>query len=353
MSDSTIDPANTDKPNLHVYGVPSGAAEQRVGFFLPDTFAMLPFISALEPLRAANRYSGKNLYSWHFYGQSEHPALCNNGICLPVESSIESATDLASLIICGPHDPHITALEHIESPLRKLASQGTRLGAVDTGTFLLARANLIKDLRCTVHWENMSGFREEFPSINVTSELFEIDGNLFTCAGGTAALDMTLTLLREDHGNELARRVSELFIRSNIRGGDEPQRMNVQHRHGVYHKGMVDCIELMEANIEQPLTTQELAECIGISKRQLERLFRAHLQKTPTNYYQSLRLKESKRLLEQTTLSIVEIAVACGFLSAGHFSKRFRLQYDCTPREARDNYATSHTGKHKQGPSEA
>ena len=129
--------------------------------------------------------------------------------------------------------------------------------------------------------------------------------------------------------------------------------MNVQHRHGVYHKGMVDCIELMEANIEQPLTTQELAECIGISKRQLERLFRAHLQKTPTHYYQSLRLKESKRLLEQTTLSIVEIAVACGFLSAGHFSKRFRLQYGSTPREARENYATSHTGKKEQDSGES
>jgi len=334
-----------DSERLRPYGIPSGPAGQRIGFFLPDTFAMLPFIAAVEPLRAANRYSGKDLYSWHFYGSSSESALCNNGIRVPVDASLEQANNLSRIILCGPHDPHIDRLEETIAPLRRLASEGTKLGAVDTGSFLLARANLIKDLRCTLHWENLPGFREEFPSIDVSSELFEIDGNLFTCAGGAAALDMMLSLVREDHGSELARRVTELFVHSSIRASDEPQRMDVQHRHGVYHKGMVDCIELMEANVEQPLTTQELAECIGISKRQLERLFRAHLLTTPTHYYQGLRLKESKRLLEQTTLSIVEIAVACGFLSAGHFAKRFRLQYGSTPREARELYANQRSGK--------
>ena len=325
---------------MEIYGVPSGPAQNRVGFYLLDTFGMLPFISALEPLRAANRYSGKNLFSWHFYSETGQPALCNNGMTVPVEASIENASDLQSIIVCGPHDPQRPASENTYLPLRRLAAEGVKLGALDTGTFLLARANLIKEHdRCTVHWENLAGFKEEFPSLEVTNELFEIQDNLFTCAGGGAALDMMLTMMREDLGNEMASRVSDLFVRSNIRQGNEPQRMDVQHRHGVYHKGMVECIELMEANIEQPLTTQELANCIDISKRQLERLFRAHLQTTPTSYYQGLRLKESKRLLEQTTLSVVEVAVACGFLSAGHFSKRFRLKYGCTPRAARENYA--------------
>ncbi len=340
---STLDRAGSEQvKQLEMYGVPSGQAEKRVGFYLLDTFAMLPFISALEPLRAANRYSGKNLFSWHFYGQSGQPALCNNGMQVAVEASLADAdtAQLDCIIVCGPHDPQRLTGEETYLPLRRLATEGAKFGAVDTGTFLLARANLIKNQqRCTVHWENSAGFREEFPSIRVTDELFEIDDNLFTCAGGAAALDMMLTLLGGYLGSEMATRVSELFVSSNIRRGNEPQRMNIQHRHGVYHKGMVECIELMEANIEQPLTTQELANCINISKRQLERLFRAHLQTTPTSYYQNLRLKESKRLLEQTTLSVVEVAVACGFLSAGHFSKRFRLMYDCTPRAARENYS--------------
>ena len=311
---------------LHSYGVPAGPAQKRIGFFLPHTFAIMPFIAALEPLRAANRYSGENLYSWHIYGETDAPALCNNGIEIQVEGGLETASDLARILVAGPHDPHRILLKETIPYLKKLAQHGTYMGAFDTGCFLLARANLIKN-KCTLHWENIPGFREEFPNVEVSTELFEIDGNLFTCAGGAASMDMMLNIIQDDHGNELARRVAELFVNTSIRTGNEPQRMNVQHRHGIYHKGMVDTIELMETNIEQPLTTQELAECVGISKRQLERLFRAHLQSTPTHYYQTLRLKESKRLLEQTTLSIVEVAVACGFLSAGHFTKRFRLQY--------------------------
>lgn len=334
---------------LHTFGVPSGPAQQRIGFFLPDTFAMLPFIAALEPLRAANRYSGENLYSWHIYGETADSALCNNGMEMRVEGALQDASGLKRILLAGPHDPYRNQMKETIPHLKRLAQQGTLLGAFDTGSFLLARANLIRNNRCTVHWENIPGFREEFPNLDVSMELFEIDGNLFTCAGGASALDMMLTIIQQDHGNELARKVAELFIHNSIRGGNEPQRMDVLHRHGIYHKGMVDAIELMEANIEQPLTTQELAECVGISKRQLERLFRAHLETTPTHYYQSLRLKESKRLLEQTTLSIVEVAVACGFLSAGHFSKRFRLQYDATPREARDAHAKAHS---QQAPSD-
>lgn len=324
---------------IKIYGFPDGKAEQRIGFYLLDTFGMFPFIAALEPLRAANRYSGRDIFSWHFYGETDQPALCNNGMLVPVDCSIADASQLDRIIVCGSHEPQLPTSEDTYLPLRRLAAEGTILGAVDTGTFLLARANLIKDHRCTLHWEYLAAFCEEFPSIHATKELFEIDKNLFTCAGGSASLDMMVTIIRELLGNDMACRVSELFISSSIRGGSEPQRMDVQHRYGVYHKGLVECIELMEANIEQPLTTQELANCIDISKRQLERLFRAHLQTTPTHYYQNLRLKESKQLLEQTTMSIVEVAVACGFLSAGHFSKRFRLKYGCTPRTARENYA--------------
>lgn len=213
------------------------------------------------------------------------------------------------------------------------------MGAVDTGSFLLARAQLINNQRCTLHWESMPGFREEFPSIQVSSELYEIDGNLFTCAGGGAALDMMLTIVETDHGRDLARQVSDLFIHASIRQANEPQRMDVQSRIGLHHQGLIDCVELMEANIEQPLTTQELAEIIGISKRQLERLFRAHMDTTPTHYYQDLRLQASKRLLEQTTLSVLDVALACGFSSAGHFSKRFRLLFGMPPKQARQQIA--------------
>lgn len=320
---------------LQRFGVPDCDGDQRIGFFLPDTFGMLPFISALEPLRAANRYSGKNLYSWHFFGQNGSTATANNGMTQQVEGSLEDAERLDRLIICGPHDPLDYHHPDTFSELRRLAQAGTMLGAIDTGSYLLARAQLIKDRRCTLHWENMPGFREEFPTITCSSELFEIDDNLFTCAGGDASLDMMLHIIGADHDEALAKRVSELFIHSSIREANEPQRMDVQQRTGLYHQGLVDCVELMEANIEQPLTTQELSEMIGISKRQLERLFRSHLDTTPTSYYQQLRLRAAKRLLEQTTMSVLDVALASGFSSAGHFSKRFRVLYGISPKQVR------------------
>ena len=174
------------------------------------------------------------------YGETDAPALCNNGIEIPVEGPIEKASGLTRILLAGPHDPHIIQLRETIPHLKRLAQEGCALGAFDTGCFLLARANLIKRNRCTLHWENIPGFREEFPNIEVSAELFEMDGNLFTCAGGAASLDMMLTIIQEDHGNELARRVAELFIHTSIRQGNEPQRMDVQHRHGIYHKGMVD-----------------------------------------------------------------------------------------------------------------
>ena len=317
------------------YGVMPGPAEQSVGFFLPHTFGMLPFISALEPLRAANRYSGKPLYSWQLLGEKREPVFANNGMQQQVECTLEEASSLDYLVICGPHEPHHYNDQNVFKILKKQAASGTRMVGLDTGSYLLARARVIEDHRCTIHWENLPGFREEFPHLQVSTELFEVDRNLYTCAGGGAALDMMLTIIKADHGHELASQAAELFIHSNIRRANEPQRMGTTLRTGIFHPGLIDCVELMEANIEQPLSTQELADMINISKRQLERLFRAHLKTTPTTHYQQIRLQAGMRLLEQTSLTILDVAIACGFASAGHFSKRFRAYFGHSPRQSR------------------
>jgi len=317
------------------YGVLPGLGERRIGFYLPNTFAMLPFISALEPLRAANRYSGKHLYSWHLFGETAAPAVANNAMVQQVQGSISEANELDRLIICGPHNPLVDEDPLIINSLKRLAQSGTSMGALDTGTYLLAQARLLGNRRCTLHWESLPGFSEHFPEIKVSTELFEIDDGLFTCAGGDAALDMMLTLIGRDHGKELATRVAELFIHPAIRHAHEPQRMGVSQRTGVFHTGLVSCVELMEANLEQPLSTQELADMVNISKRHLERLFRAHLSTTPTLYYQQVRLRAAVPMLEQTSLSMSEIAIACGFSSSEYFSKRFRVYFGHSPRDLR------------------
>ena len=323
------------------FGVVRAGAEQSIGFFLPDTFAMLPFISALEPLRAANRFSGRALYQWSLLGTTTDDAVANNGMQLAVDQSICNGGKFDRIIVCGPHEP----LEYKDTralrALRQHAAHGTRIGALDSGSYLLAQAELIKQRRCTIHWENLPGFREAFPHIAVTSELFEEDEGLFTCAGGTAALDMMLAIVRQDHGSALALQVAELFISTRARAASDPQRRSIVERSGIYHAGLVSCIELMEVNLEQPIATVELAGMIGLSPRQLERLFRSHLHTTPTLYYQQLRLKAGQELLRQTTLSVVEVANAVGFSSADYFSRRFRRQFGHSPTEARKRHGMS------------
>ena len=317
------------------YGVPSEPAKIRVGFFLLDTFGMLPFISALEALRAANRYSGQALYSWHLFGENDSPAVANNAIEQKVEGRLLPTAEIDRLIICGPHDPIHFHSDVVSRTLKQLSKNGVALGALDTGTFLLAQAKLIGNRRCTVHWENLPGFVEAYPELNVSNELFEIDRNLFTCAGGDAALDMMLSIIETEHGKQLAAQVADLFIHTAIRRTGESQRVSTRDRTGVSHPGLLDCIELMEANKEQPLTSTELANMIGISRRQLERLFRVHLEQSPLHYYQQIRLKAARKLLEQTSMSVTEVASASGFSSTDHFSRRFKLLFGVPPRSIR------------------
>ena len=317
------------------YGVKTDADARQIGFFLPDTFAMLPFISALESIRAANRLSGKSLYNWTLLGSGAEHAFACNAMPFLLDGSVLDVGKLDRLIVCGPHEPHLYDEPKVLRALRQWARRGTQLGSLDTGSHLLAQANLIKQRRCTIHWESLPGFREAFPWLTVTAELYEIDDELFTCAGGTAALDMMLELITQDHGKELAGRLAELFISAGHRRPTDPQRRSIVERSGVYHAGLISCIELMESNIEQPLSTSELAGMVNVSNRQLERLFKTYLDTTPTLYYQQLRLKAGYELLKQTTMSVLEVASTTGFSSSDYFSRRFRVQFGVSPTEAR------------------
>ncbi len=317
------------------YGIPSEPAEREVGFLLVSSFSMLPFIAAIEPLRVANRLSGRSLYSWRLFTVDGEPAIANNGMAQAVDSAIDRAPRLPIVIVCGPYEPSLYQDEKVFGWLRNLARNGTQLGAVDTGSYVLARAGLLNGYRCTIHWENLPGFAQEFPDIEVSSALFEIDRDRMTCAGGTAALDMMLHLIAEHHDHRLATAVAEAFIQDIIRHPDEPQRMNLRSRTGVSHPKLLGCITLMEANLEQPLLHNDLASAVGLSKRQMERLFSRYLDSTPSRYYMDLRLKMARRLLEQTSLPILEVALACGFSSPGHFSHRYRALFGVSPRQER------------------
>lgn len=327
--------------NEYSYGRAMGEADRTVGFFLVESFSMMAFISALEPLRIANRLSGKSLYDWKIVSDDGRPVMPTNGVTeVPASCSIDDAPDFPVVFVAGPFDPLPYNNSRVFKWLNRLARRDAILGGIDTGSQLLARAGLLDGKRCTIHWENMQGFVNEFPNLQASHEIYEHDHRLLTCAGGTAAMDMMLYLIEQQQGFELAASVSDVLIHPNIRHGDHPQRMSVEARTGVRHAGLLECIELMEANLEQPLTPAELSKMINVSKRQLERLFRRHLSTTPARYYLALRLAEAKRLLEQSSMPIIDVAISCGFNSAGHFSYRYRSYFGLSPRTARSRALT-------------
>jgi len=279
-----------------MFGAASSELPQRIGFVLIPNFSMIAFTSAVEPLRLANRAAGRQLYSWRLFSSDGKPVAASNGIVLQTEADI---------------------------------------GALCTGSHVLARAGLLDGHRCTIHWENIAAFTEDFPDIEVTSELFEVDRNRFTCSGGTAALDMMLNMIALQHGHELATAVSEQFMHERIRDRHDHQRMALPARLGVRHPKLIRVIRQMEANLEEPLDRGQLAAAAGLSTRQLERLFRKYLNRSPARYYVELRLNRARLLLLQTNMSVIDVALACGFVSASHFSKCYRDFFGKTPRRER------------------
>ena len=311
------------------------AVPTRIGFLLIRNFSMMAFTSAVEPLRSANRMAGRPLYEWQIISPDGKPVAASNGIEVVPHKGMSEVDREKILVVVTGIDVQRYEDERILGFLRRIARQGATMGALCTGSHLLARAGLLDGRRCTIHWENLGGFTEDFPEIEVSSDLYEIDRDRFTCSGGTAARDMMLHLIGRQHGQALANQVSEQFIHDRIREPHDHQRMELRARLGVSHPKLISVISEMETNLEEPLTQTDLADRAGLSTRQLERLFRKYLGATPTRYYLTLRLQRARQLLVQTSMSILSVALACGFVSASHFSKCYRECFGRTPRAER------------------
>jgi len=314
---------------------PESSRARRIGFLLVPEFSLIAFGSAVDPLRMANRLGGRQSYTWTVLTTDGEPITSSSGIRVTPDASIAQAGELDLLFVCGGNRVHLAGDRALLGWLRKMAQKKVPLGAICTGSYLLARAGLLDGYRCTIHWENMASLREEFPNIVVSQELFEIDRDRYTCSGGTAPLDMMLTLIGRHHGSELAVAASEEFICERIRGRNDRQRVPLRLHLGTSQPKLVEAVSLMEANVEEPMSLDELAGHVRLSRRQLERLFQKHLNCVPTRYYLELRLARARQLLLQTTMSIVDVAFACGFVSAPHFSKCYRDYYGIPPRDER------------------
>ncbi|NUU35429.1 GlxA family transcriptional regulator [Pseudomonas sp. C2B4] len=308
---------------------------QCVGFLLLDQFTLISLASAVEPLRMANQLSGQELYRWHTFSPGGQPVWASDGVPITPDASWDEPWAADTVIVCGGVGIQtVVTREHI-TWLKALARQSRRLGGICTGSWALAKAGLLDGYECSVHWEFLAAMQEAFPRVSMSASLFTLDRNRFTSSGGTAPMDMMLHLIGRDHGRALSAAISEMFVYERIRNEQDHQRVPLKHVLGTHQPKLQEIVALMEANLEEPIDLDNLADYVQLSRRQLERLFQKYLNCTPSRYYLRLRLIRARQLLKQTSMSLIELATVCGFVSTPHFSKCYREHFGVPPSDER------------------
>ena len=329
-----------DVSDQHVEVQDPLAKPRRFVFVLLESFTMLCFSAAVESLRIANRMSGRELYSWTLMSETGEPVICSGDIEYRVNSELIEVLRDDTVMICGGINIQNVTTKKLLNWLRREARKGPLIAGLCTAGYTLAKAGLLNGKRATIHWENQDSFAEEFEDVELTKSVFVMDGNRITTAGGTSSIDLMLKLVAEHHGEDLANAVADQLIYSSIRTDQDTQRLSIPTRIGVRHPKLSLVIQKMEQNIEEPISPSLLAKEVGMSTRQLERLFRRYLNRSPKRYYMELRLQKARNLLMQTDMSVINVALACGFASPSHFSKCYRAHYDTTPYRERGAQAS-------------
>lgn len=313
----------------------AGSQPYRVGFLLIENYTLMALASAIEPLRMANQLTGAELYTWQLLSADGQALRASDGITLVPDAAMTDHRDFDLVIVVAGINVTHSFSNREQAWLRDLARRHVTLGALCTGAYVLASAGLLDGYSCSAHWECLAVLQEGFPRVRCNNRLYTLDRDRMTCTGGEVPLHMMLSLLASRHGQPLADAISDMFVCDRVREDSEQQPVPLRHQLAVAQPKLAEVAELMEANIEEPIEMQELAALAGISRRQLERLFLRHLGCTPSRYYLKLRLERARRLLKQTSCSIVEISSMCGFVSATHFSRCYRKYMGSAPKAAR------------------
>ena len=319
---------------------------EKIGILIIDGYPIIPFSCVVDSLRAANRLSQCALFEWEYYAADSNPVAASCGIVIPTRL-LSEASDLETLFIVAPNTAQNFDDAGTLKKLKALDRQKVNLGSASSGSFLLARAGLLDDCRCTIHWENIPVFKELYPQLDVAFTLYEIGERRFTCSGGTAALDMMLKLIENQYGRQLAQDISQQFQHDRIRTEIDSQQMADRMDLAMSAPKLIDVINLMESNIEVTLSLPSIAEQCNLSLRQIERLFHKYRSVTPSQYYLSLRLMHAKQLLLNTNRSVIDVSIATGFETQSYFTACYRKFYGSSPRNHRSQVATQSRG---QGP---
>jgi len=307
----------------------------RYGILLLPYASMADFAMVSETLARANQLAERKIYEFLTLSLDGNPVALSNGLHYPVDLPLSYSPRLDALLVFSGDISSEVNCEELARGINAQNIDTIPLAGIGCASYWLAKTGFLNKRRSTIHWQDINQFTESFPDVIVSPNLFEIDQNRMSCAGGAATLDFILSLITEQHGHEFSARLSEIFTMERVRPGNERQRIPLATRIGGSQPKLTEAVSLMEANIEEPLTTDDIAYLVGVSRRQLERLFKQYLGTVPSKYYLELRLNRARQLLQQTSKSIVQISLACGFSSGPHFSSTYRNHFGITPREER------------------
>jgi AraC family carnitine catabolism transcriptional activator len=312
------------------------------------TFCLCPGVplfciaSALDILRHANRFCGREFYRWTFLCENNQPIQDGNGLWLYPGKDIADAGPADIAFIVAGFDASQIKQPQLCAWLTRQAHAGRRIGGISNGAFLLAASGLLNHYSATTHWEDFESFCVLFPEVRTRYQRYVIDRNRLTCAGGSATLDMFIELARQDLGNEIALKISRQMLlqeQSVVLAGSPSSRIASQHYSPVIQRALT----MIEAGVGQSITVAELARRIGISRRELLRLFRSELNNTPSKVLGQRRLDRARSLILNTRLPMTTIADSVGFSSQSHLTSSYRAQFGITPAQQRREYlAASH-----------
>jgi transcriptional regulator GlxA family with amidase domain len=319
-------------PGLHDF------REMTFGFLLIDNFSLLALGAAVDPLRIANMVVGRPVYKYKLVAAEGMEVCSSDGVRLLADTTLNDGEKFDAVFVVGPNPIPRKGVSAVLNWLRLQARNGVAVGGLDTGSYFLARAGLLDGYRCTIHWEDRDVLIEQFPKVTVSNRLYEVDRDRFTCSGGVAPLDMMIHLIGLPPGSaDLSGRVLELLL-ADRRSHEQRQRTSLRQYVGAEHAKLEEALQLMESNVEDPLTLAEVASFIRVSQRQLERWFHERVHKTPAQVYLQIRLLRARQLLFRTSRPLEEICARTGFSSTTHFATRYKAQFQISPIADRKRY---------------
>ncbi|WP_052248919.1 GlxA family transcriptional regulator [Leisingera sp. ANG-Vp] len=308
-------------------------ARHRFHFVLLPGFSLLSLVSALETLENANLCSGEALYDWVLCSIEAGPVASSLGMPAEAGQSLDDCRDPSDIVLVGGWQTKELESRKLSIWLSRHARGAVRVTGLATAAFVLADAGLLDKAPATLHWQFRDSFREMFPEVELSDRQFVSEGDRCTSSGGVSSIDLFLDLIAQDHGQAFAERVAESMNYGMIQEVQRTISAVAPVRTRVRNPKLAAVIGAMEQNLEEPQPPSVLAKQAGISARQLERLFRSQLNVTPKQYYMQLRLRRAYFLLTQTQMSVLDVALACGFQASSHFSKCFRNAYGTTPAQ--------------------